>query len=498
MEFFRVSPLDLGIIPEFILGTKGNLPKKFHDSMMNIESEAFFMATNQQVIQDIKRVIGLIRTDIHDLSQEEKNQMVQDTIEHFNHYVSPGWLKYRKSVSSDSDSGAVLEWQDEGAYCYGLNGEKFIDCLGGFGIYTCGHRNPEILDVVKAQLDHQALHSQELLDPLRGYLAKAMADITPGDLQYCFFTNGGAEAVEMALKLARIATGGRWVISTVGAFHGKTMGAVSMGGKGTYRTPYLPMIQQVQHVEYGVAEDVEKAIRNLQAVGEKVAAVILEPIQGEAGIIVPPKGYLQRVREICDETGVALIFDEIQTGMGRTGTMWRCQAEGVTPDIMTYGKAFGGGILPITGIICKPKMWVQELIDNPWLLGSPTFGGNPVCCSAALATIQYMLEHDVPGQCRDKGALLKKGLEDMAAKYPTVVKEVRGVGMMLAVEFYSDEIGYEFSKEMYNHKVIIAGTLNNAETIRFEPPGVLTEEEIATVIQAAHESAAKAKEVMKL
>ena len=115
------------------------------------------MATNQQVIQDIKRVIGLIRTDIHDLSQEEKNQMVQDTIEHFNHYVSPGWLKYRKSVSSDSDSGAVLEWQDEGSYCYGLNGEKFIDCLGGFGIYTCGHRNPEILDVVKAQLDHQAL-----------------------------------------------------------------------------------------------------------------------------------------------------------------------------------------------------------------------------------------------------------------------------------------------------------------------------------------------------
>ena len=491
MEFFRVSPLDLGIIPEFILGTKGNLPKKFHDSMMNIESEAFFMATNQQVIQDIKRVIGLIRTDIHDLSQAEKNQMVQDTIEHFNHYVSPGWLKYRKSVSSDSDSGAVLEWQDEGAYCYGLNGEKFIDCLGGFGIYTCGHRNPEILDVVKAQLDHQALHSQELLDPLRGYLAKAMADITPGDLQYCFFTNGGAEAVEMALKLARIATGGRWVISTVGAFHGKTMGAVSMGGKGTYRTPYLPMIQQVQHVEYGVAEDVEKAIRNLQAVGEKVAAVILEPIQGEAGIIVPPKGYLQRVREICDETGVALIFDEIQTGMGRTGTMWRCQAEGVTPDIMTYGKAFGGGILPITGIICKPKMWVQELIDNPWLLGSPTFGGNPVCCSAALATIQYMLEHDVPGQCRDKGAILKAGLEQLAAKYPNIIPAVRGVGLMLAVEFHTSDLGYACARGLFARKVLTAGTLVNAKTIRFEPAAVISEQDIQDVLSRMDEALAE-------
>lgn len=296
------------------------------------------MAKSEQVIKDLDRVIGLINTDMKDIPAEEKKQMVADTIDHFDNYVSPGWLKYRKSVSSDSEQGAVLEWQDEGAYCYGLNGEKFIDCLGGFGIYTCGHRNPEILKTVKAQLDHQALHSQELLDPLRGYLAKALADITPGDLQYCFFTNGGAEAVEMALKLARIATGGRWFISTVGAFHGKSMGAISMGGKSTYRTPYTPMVQQVQHVQYGVADDVRKAIVNLQAVGEKVAGVILEPIQGEAGVIVPPAGYLQEVREICDETGVALIFDEIQTGMGRTGTMWRCEAEGVTPDIMTWLK----------------------------------------------------------------------------------------------------------------------------------------------------------------
>ena len=152
------------------------------------------MSKKEQVIQELNRVISLIHTDIQAISPAEKRQMVEETVEHFNHYVSPGWLAYRKSVSSDSEAGAVLEWQDEGAYCYGLNGEQFIDCLGGFGIYTCGHRNPEILDVVKAQLDHQALHSQELLDPLRGYLAKAMADITPGELQYCFFTNGGAEA----------------------------------------------------------------------------------------------------------------------------------------------------------------------------------------------------------------------------------------------------------------------------------------------------------------
>ena len=171
------------------------------------------------------------------------------------------------------------------------------------------------------------------------------------------------------------------------------------------------MVQQVQHVEYGNAEDARKAIRNLAAVGEKVAAMIVEPIQGEAGIIIPPAGYLQELREICDEYGVALIFDEIQTGMGRTGRMWRCEGEGVVPDIMTYGKAFGGGIMPITGIICRPNMWTQDLIDNPWLLGSPTFGGNPDCCSAALATIYSMVYNDVPGQCARKGEMLKAGLE---------------------------------------------------------------------------------------
>ena len=451
------------------------------------------MADSKQVIKDLDRVIRLIETDTKDIPAEEKKAMVKETLDHFDNYVSPGWLKYRKSVSSDSEGGAVLEWQDEGAYCYGLNGEKFIDCLGGFGIYTCGHRNKEILDVVKAQLDHQALHSQELLDPLRGYLAKAMADITPGDLQYCFFTNGGAEAVEMALKLARIATGGRWYISTVGAFHGKSMGAISMGGKSTYRVPYTPMVQQVQHVEYGNAEDMRKAIRNLTAVGEKVAAVILEPIQGEAGVIVPPKGYLKEVREICDEYGVALIFDEIQTGMGRTGTMWRCEAEGVTPDIMTYGKEFGGGILPITGIICKPSMWVDQLVENPWLLGSPTFGGNPLCCAAAIATIKYMLENDIPGVCKAKGEVLKAGLEKLAAKYPEIIQEVRGTGLMLAVEFHTCELGYETSKGLFARRVMTAGTLVNAKTIRFEPTAVISEQDIKDVISRFDEALADVK-----
>ncbi|ADU26164.1 putrescine aminotransferase [Ethanoligenens harbinense] len=438
------------------------------------------------VSKDLERVIGYIHAD--KLTDEEKETMTRETLHYFDEYVSPGWLKYRKSVSTNS---AVLEWTDRDSVLDGMNGEEFIDCLGGFGIYTCGHRNPEILDTVKAQLDHQALHSQELLDPLRGYLAKAVADITPGDLGKCFFTNGGAEAVEMSLKLARIATGGRWFVSTVSAFHGKSMGAISVGGKNTFRIPYTPMVQQVVHVEYGNAEDTRKAVRNLQAVGEKVAAVIVEPIQGEAGVIVPPEGYLKELRAVCDECGVALIFDEIQTGMGRTGTMWRCEVENVTPDILIFGKAFGGGIMPITGLICRPPMWTQQLIDNPWLLGSPTFGGNPVCCSAALATIKFMIDHDIPGQAKRKGAVLKAGLQKLKEKYPAVIVDVRGEGLMLAVEFEKSEIGYSIAKGMFARGVLTAGTLNNSKTVRFEPPAVITEEQIEKVLARMDEALAE-------
>lgn len=451
------------------------------------------MENKETVLRHLNHIVDIIQSK--ELTDDQKETVTKETVEYFDKYVSPGWLKYRKSVSTN---GATVEWQDRDEYCCGLYGEEFIDCLGGFGIYTCGHRNEEILSTVKAQMDHQCLHSQELLDPLRGYLAKAVSQITPGDLEKCFFTNGGAEAVEMALKLARVATGGRWFISTVGAFHGKSMGAISMGGKAGYRVPYTPMVQQVQHVEYGVAEDVRKAIRNLHTVGEKVAAVILEPIQGEAGIIVPPAGYLKEVRQICDETGVALIFDEIQTGMGRTGAMFRCETEDVVPDILVYGKAFGGGIMPITGIICRPHMWVEQLVENPWLLGSPTFGGNPLACSAALATIKYMLDYDIPKQSAEKGEYLKKGLEKLWEKYPTLVEDVRGVGLMLAMEFNENEVGYSVAKGMFARRVLTAGTLVNSKCLRFEPAAIISYENLDQVLARMDEALQDTKTEMSL
>ena len=453
-------------------------------------------------LEEAKKVVGMIEADA--LTDAQKEAIIKESIANFNENVNPGWLEYRKSVSTDS---AFVEWEDEGEVFKDVYGTEFIDCLGGFGIYACGHGNPEIKKTVRAQLDRYCLHSQELVDPLRGYLAKILAMITPGDLQYSFFTNGGAEAIEMALKLARLATGGKWYISTVGAFHGKSMGAISMGGKAAYREDYIPMIQQVQHVEYGNAAATEAAVKNLIAVGEKVAAIIVEPIQGEGGVIIPPEGYLKELRRIADEYGCCLIFDEIQTGLGRTGTMWRCDHEGVTPDIMTYGKASSGGVVPITGIIARP--WTYEksgvgtgtsgkMFDNPWILGSPTFGGNPLACAAFISTIRFMLENDIPGEMAKKGEYYMKGLAKLQEKYPTVLKDIRGAGLLICMEFPEAEVGYEVTKGLFARKVMTAGTLVNAKTVRIEPPATQSYETIDRVLAALDESIADVKKEFNL
>lgn len=435
------------------------------------------------VVDNLERVLGYIEKG-RNLTKEDKDRITKETVEYTRDNLNPGWLTYRKSVSDDY---TIVEWSDGGEFFYDLDGNPYIDFLGGYGIFTPGHRNPEILDVVLAQIDRQPMNSQELLEPLRGYLAKIMSEITPGDLDHCFFTSGGAEAVEMALKLARIASGKKWFISSVNAFHGKSYGALSVTGKNIYRKPYLPLLQTVQHVEYGVAEDIEKAIRNLQAVGESVAAVILEPIQGEAGVIVPPKGYLKKVRKICDEYGVFLIIDEIQTGLGRTGTMWRCDAEEIVPDIMTFGKSFGGGLVPATGIIARPNLWIDKLVQDPNLLGSPTFGGNPLSSAAALATIRYIIKNDIPEMCRKKGEIIMKILEKLKLKYPKLLIDIRGAGLLIAMEFPKTEIGYFIAKNLFERHFLTAGTLNNSKVLRIEPPAIISEDSIEKLGNALDE-----------
>jgi putrescine aminotransferase len=434
------------------------------------------------VLQESARILDYILKE--SLTEADQERIIRDSIENFNQHVNPGWLKYRKSVSTDA---AFVEWEDSQETFKDTRGREFIDCLGGFGVYTAGHRNPEIVKAVQAQLNRYALHSQELVDPLRGYLAKLLAMCTPGDLKYAFFCNGGAEAIEMALKLTRLASGKHYYISTVNGFHGKSLGAVSVTGKGDYRQPYLPMIQGVQHVQFGDAQAAENAIKNLIAVGETVAAMIVEPIQGEAGIVLPPQDYLINLRQICDRYDVLLIVDEIQTGMGRTGTLWACEHYEVVPDILVFGKAFGGGVMPITGIIARPHLWTETLQENPWILGSPTFGGNPLACSAAIAALKYTIENDLPKQIKEKGEYFMVRLKELQQKHKILI-DVRGKGLLIGLEYPTSEVGWAVSKGLFKRGIMTGGTLNNAKVNRIEPPGIISYATIDTILARLDET----------
>ncbi len=433
-------------------------------------------ATVEEVLAESERILGLIESE--QLTAAERDRIVTDSLENFPLYVTEAILKSRKSYS---DQFSVAEWSDEGAVFRDTHGNEYIDCLGGFGVYLLGHRHPRIIRAVEKQLHRQALHSQELIDPLRGYLSKLVAMITPGDLQHSYMVNAGTEANEMALKLARLATGKKWFISTEKGFHGKTMGSLSATGKGLYRKPYLRSDPGFQHVPFGNAAAVEEAIRQLELTGETVAGVIVEPIQGEGGVNIPPDSYLPQLREICDRHQCLLIVDEIQTGMGRTGTLFASDYVGVTPDIMTLGKAFGGGVAPIACMVTKHKWWGQ-MEDNPFILGSSTFGGNPLCASAAIATIHTILEEDVPGIAAEKGGYFLQGLKAIQESYPDVMVEARGRGLLMGMEFANHETGYLVAKSMFNQRILVGGTLNNAQVIRIEPPYCISYEQIDQVL----------------
>jgi len=428
------------------------------------------------VIEQSQKYLDFIAKE--ELTKEEKDWVVRESVEGFRDNVNPGFLEYRKSVSTDY---TAVEWKDSGVHFTDIYGKDFIDCLGGYGIYNVGHRHPKVMAAVMNQLKRQALHSQELLDPLRAMLAKLLAAITPGDLQYCFFTNSGTESVEGALKVARLHTRRTGIIAAVGAFHGKSMGSLSATSKSVFRKPFLPLVPGFRHVPYGDADIIEKEIASAEYIGEDIAAVILEPILGEGGIIIPPDDYFPQVRELCDRYGVLLIADEIQTGMGRTGKMFGIGHYGVAPDIMTLGKAFGGAVMPIGAFVATKKVW-EEMTPNPFL-HTTTFGGNPIACAAAIAAINVTLEERLPEQAAEKGNYFIPKLVDLMNKYKNICMEGRGRGLLIGMEFTSNEAGYEVAKGLFEHGVLVAGTLISAKTLRIEPPLTITKAELDKVLE---------------
>lgn len=396
--------------------------------------------------------------------EELAESALQNSIDHLNPY-------FRNKLCGAEGS---VEFRDGGVYTYDNHGKRYLDCLGGYGIFNVGHRHPKVINAVKAQLDQVCLHSQDLLNPWAAHLASQLAAILPGDLQYSFFCNSGTEAVEGAIKLARLATGKTEIISTKNAYHGVSMGALSATGRDVFRKPFEPLLNGFTHVPFGDAAAIEKAIT------KNTAAVILEPIQGEGGINVPSPGYLRKVRQITKKKGVLLILDEIQTGMGRTGRMFACEHEGVTPDIICLAKALGGGVMPIGAFVSTKKIW-KVLEPNPTIHNS-TFGGNPLACSAASACIETLIEEHLPARSAVMGNYFMRKLNELAEEYPEYIYDVRGRGLLIGLEFLNEDIRVKVQTELFHRGVLVAATLNAASTMRIEPPLIITESQINLMI----------------
>jgi len=406
------------------------------------------------------------------LSPEEQSQIVRTTVENFNLYLNR-WPEPRPV------EGTAVEWIGEGCLLRDVTGREFIDCLGGFGIFALGHRHPKVIEAVKAQMDRLALHSQWMLNPRSADAARRLAEITPGNLRKTFWCSTGTESVEGALKLARLHTGRSKFISTINSFHGKTLGSLSVTGRDLFRKPFLPLLEAT-FVPYGDADAIEKTI------DDQTAAVILEPIQGEGGVIVPPDDYLPAVRQICTERGVLMLLDEVQTGLGRTGKMFGCNHSGVVPDIMSLGKAISGGVIP-----CAAFHTTDEIFDsfhaNPFYHTS-TFGANPMATTAAATTIQTLLEENLVARSAEMGDYFKSGLKDLQKRFPEIIRDVRGRGLLIGMEIVDAKVGESLAHRMFDRNVLVAYTLNKPQVIRIEPPLIITRDLIDLALERLDES----------
>ena len=401
--------------------------------------------------------------------EEEGKWIIEESQHNFAEHFNRGWLEYRKSVT-EAGEWAATEWNGKGSIFEDVLGRKYIDFLGGFGMMDLGWGHPEVVEVVKAQLsNHTPMPSQELIDPLRGVLARLLADITPGNIKYSWFAASGTESIEAAIKLAKLYTGKLAFIVAVKGFHGKTMGALSMIGKADYRQPFgLLYGGPVYHVPFGDAEAVERQLEICDTIGIGVAAVLMEPIQGEAGAIVPPDDFWPRIRAATRKHGALLIADEVQTGLGRTGQLWGVDHWGVEPDIIAVAKSLGGGVMPICAVCSTEEIFQKIMYPNPFLQTTTT-GGGALACSAAIAAINITIRDCLWEAAAMKGDYMMAKLNELVAQYPQIYRKVTGKGLLIGQHFNTPEIGYKVAAELFKRGVLVAGTLTNANTIRIEP-----------------------------
>lgn len=383
----------------------------------------------------------------------------------------------------------------EGAWLYDSEGRRFLDCYGQYGAVSLGHNFPKIVAAVKKELD---ANTPAMVQPYRAphatALANALVRVAPKGLARCVFTSSGAETVEAAIKLVRSRTGKSTILSCEGSYHGKTMGAMAVSGEHVHKDFFGPGAPAFSHIPFGDADRLEDY---LSKNADQVAAFFLEPIQGERGVIIPPHGYLKMVREICTRHGVPLVLDEIQTGLGRTGRMFGCDHEDVSPDIMLLSKSLGGGLFPLGACLATEEVWDPRFA----LCHSSTFANNNLTCRVGLAVIEELVEGGWCERAEVQGERLIAGLKLLAARYPNTIAEVRGRGLMAAVQLKpiaKDNTGlvqsYLYHQGLYAYSiaaaiaemesVLVLPVLGDANILRIAPPLIIGDDQLETALEA--------------
>jgi len=391
---------------------------------------------------------------------------------------------FLKHVAQTSPAPLALEIvKAEAALLYDAAGKEYIDLIGGISVANTGHRHPKVIEAIKKQLDaylHIMVYGEFIESPQVQY-ATLLTDHLPSSLNSVYFTNSGAEAVEGAMKLAKRVTGRTQIIAFNKSYHGSTQGALSIIGDEYWRNSFRPLLPGILHFDYGSYEMID-------SINDQTACVIAETVQAEAGIIAPSREWIQALRKKCTETGTLLIFDEIQTGFGRTGRLWAFEHFGIIPDILLLGKALGGG-LPLGAFIAgKELMWA--LTDSPVLGHITTFGGHPVSCVAGMAALQALVEEKIIDTVKQKEELFKSLL-----KHPKI-KAVRSFGLWLALGFDSFETNKKVIDACINasgpgkgpNALVTDWFLFAAQCLRISPPLIISEEQIkkacAIILQA--------------
>ncbi len=414
------------------------------------------------------------------MTRRTADDLAAEVFENYKLYVNPPLARVMKL------SGSPVEVRASGTTIWDAQGKEYLDFAGGYGVFTLGHSHPRVIAAVREQMESMSLSGKTMFNVVLGRAAKRLAELAPGDLQLSFWCNSGTEAVEGAIKLARAATGRATIVATHDAYHGKTIGALSISGREAFQAPFVPLLADVVHVTYGDAAVLDRALRD-------AAAFVVEPVQGEGGVNVPPLGYLRAARDACDRTGALFIADEVQTGFGRCGYRFGVDRDGVVPDVMTLAKGLSGGVVPVGAFIARTDVWNRAYAKQP-LVHTSTFGGSEIACAAALAAMDVLEDERLIQNARERGTQLLDGCRAIAAEFPHVIREARGLGLLVGVELTNEGYGGWIIPEMLKAGVTAAWTLNQQRVIRLEPPLIVTASEIDRALAALRAGVSTAAE----